>query len=304
VTRARLQLTFAGADTGALIERARVTGFVPAAPPSSLRADRAAVDPGCSLPSLAAAHDQITALWGEAAMLEINRKHDAVFVDRAAWDVTAEGTLALVRDWPFEACTTTSLDPTWWAGYRAIHGWGFLLKGNGHRLVSPRIVDRGPWRRLHDPGHDVTLFQFHDLDAGADTALEQARPGHALLAPVWLGGHYASQLWVFRGSATGYKPTFYDPATQTSVVLVQDREVPAPEMGIASATRVHQIFSQPVAGVAFVYMDEAVARRQLPQLWLYGLEVRAMTAQGEQRIDRDYQPPQPPQPPSWVKRLG
>lgn len=108
----------------------------------------------------------------------------------------------------------------------------------------------------------------------------------------------------FRSSATGYKPTFYDPATQTSVVLVQDREVPASEMGIASATRVHQIFSQPVDGVAFVYMDEAAARRQLPALWLYGLEVRAMTAHGEQRIDREYQPRPPPEPPSWVTRLG
>jgi hypothetical protein len=40
-----------------------------------------------------------------------------------------------------------------------------------------------------------------------------------------------------------------------------------------------------------VYLGEAVARRQLPALWLYGLEVRAITAAGERRIDLDYEPP-------------
>jgi hypothetical protein len=141
----------------------------------------------------------------------------------------------------------------------------------------------------------------HDLDVDADTALEQARPGHALLAPVWQGGHYASQMWVFRGAARSYKPTFYEPATRTSVVLVQEREVTAEEMGIASATRVHQVFPEPVEQVRFVFLDEATARRQTPALWLYGLEVHAMTANGEKRIDLDYEPPPVPPKPAWAR---
>jgi hypothetical protein len=70
-------------------------------------------------------------------------------------------------------------------------------------------------------------------------------------------------------------------------------------MGIAAATRIHQIFAEPVDQVAFVFTEEATARRQLPALWLYGLEVRAMTRDGERRIDVDYQPP-PATLPAWV----
>ncbi len=78
----------------------------------------------------------------------------------------------------------------------------------------------------------------------------------------------------------------------------------AEEMGVAAATRVHQIYPGPVEQVAFVFMDEATARRQLPALWLHGLEVCAMTAQGERRIDLDYEPPPLPALPEWVQHLG
>ena len=87
-------------------------------------------------------------------------------------------------------------------------------------------------------------------------------------------------------------------------MLVQEREVSAEEMAVAAATRVYQIYPEPVEQVAFVFMDEATARRQLPALWLHGLEVRAMTAQGERRIDLDYEPPPLPALPAWVQRLG
>jgi hypothetical protein len=297
----RLQLTLAGAEPALLVERALASGFLPGAPPTSTRVDGSRAAAASPLSELARTSEDLAVAWSDDARLQRNRQRDRLYVHRTRWNVTPEGTLALLHDWPFEACTTTSLDPTWWEGYRSIHGWAFLLKGNGHRLVSPRVIEHGPWRRLRDDASDVTLFQFHDLEADADTALAQARPGHALLAPVWLGGHYASQLWLFRESATDYKPTFYDRSTRTSIVLVQDREVSPAEMGIAAGTRVHQIFPEPVDQVAFVFMDEATARRQLPALWLYGLEVRAMTAAGERRIDLDYEP-QPPTIPDWVKR--
>lgn len=298
-----LQLNFAGADPVALLERAITSGLLPGSPPSAVRVDHKKTRPRRTLPELVATTDELAVTWGDEARFQRGRHHDRTYIHRTKWDVSPEQVLAMVREWPFEACITTALFPTWWEGYRSIHGWGFLLRGEGHRLVSKRIVDRGPWRLLRDEANDVTLFQFHDFKADAGTALEQARPGHALLAPVWQGGHYASQMWVFRGSADSYKPTFYDPATRTSIVLVQEREVTDEEMGVASATRVHQVFPEPVEQVAFVYLDEAAARRQLPALWLHGLEVRAITASGERRIDLDYAPPPLPPSPDWVRRI-
>ncbi len=302
--QAWVQLNFAGADPGGLVERAIAAGLLPATPPPEVKIDAKAVKSPGPLVELARTSEELDASWGEDAGFQRGRKHDRTYIHRTSWELTPERLLATVAKWPFEVCVTDPIDPTWWDGYRSIHGWGFLLKGAGHRLVSKRVVDRGPWRRLRDEANDVTLFQFHDLEADAETALEQAKPGHGLLASVWQGGHYASQLWAFRGPARSYKPTFYEPATKTSVVLVQEREVTPEEMGIASATRVHQVFPEPVENVRFVYVDEAMARRQLPALWLHGLEVRAMTAAGEHRIDLDYEPPPPPEPPDWVQRLS
>jgi hypothetical protein len=290
--QARLPLRFQGASPRSLVECALAARFLPDHPPSAIYVDGApaSIQP---VPALVETADDLSVTWEKDARLMWGRRHDDLFLLRSRWDASAENLLALLRDLPFESCLTGNLVPSWWEGYNSMHGWAFALKGTGHRLVSPRILERGPWRLLRDAAHELTVIQFHDVDVDGPTALAQARPGHALLAPVWLGGHYAGRDWAFRGRAesAGYKPLAYDKATQTSIILVQDREVTPAEMGIAAATRIHQIFTEPVAQVAFVYMDEAMARRQLPALWLYGLEVRAMTAQGERRIDLDYQPP-------------
>jgi hypothetical protein len=291
--QASLKLTFAGSAPRLLVERATMAGFLPDGVPTwaSIEGEsRVATQPASVLVDTT---NQLSISWGNDIRLSYSRKRDHLWLGRESWGVSADNLLALLRDLPFEACTTGVLDPSWWEGYDSIHGWAFAIKGTGHRLVSPRIVERGPWRLLRDDAHELTVFQFHDLDIDGATALAQARPGHALLALMWEAGHYAGRDWAFPGHVqiVGYKPSFYDPATRTSIVLVQDREVSPEEMGVAAATRIHQIYPEPVAQVAFVYMDEATARRQLPALWLYGLEVRAMTATGERRIDVDYEPP-------------
>lgn len=304
MTRSVLQLAFIGADRRSFVERALACGLLPAEAPSSIKIDLKKVSSNKPLAELAATSGDLAVAWGDGARLHSNLRRDRLFVDRSPWEVTIEGTLSLVRDLPFAACTTSPLDPSWWPGHDTKHGWALLLRGNGHGLVSGRVLERGPWRRVRDEAADVTLVQLHDLSADADTALAQARPGHALLEPMWTGGHYADSEAAFRGgvATVRYEPSFYDKRTRTSIVLVQEREVSRAEMGVAAATRVHQIFPEPVEQVAFVYMDEAVARRQLPALWTYGLEVRAMTAQGERRLDGDYEPP-PAEVPAWVARL-
>ena len=297
-----LQLAFAGIDRRRFVDAAVASGLLPDGAPATLRLDAAAAKGGPPLGEALAKHDDVVATWGGGVRLQANHPHDRLLLTREPWHVTIEGTLALVRDLPFEACTTQSLDPEWWEGYDGSHGWAFLLKGAGHRLVSPRVIDRGPWRRVRDEAAGVTLFQFHDLDADADTALAQARPGHALLDFMWRGGHYAGTEAAFKSGARGvrYEPSFYDKKTRTSIVLVQEREVSQREIGVAAGTKIHQVFPEPVEQVAYVFMDEAAARRHLPILWLYGLEVRAMTGAGERRIDEDYAPPPPPAPPEWV----
>ncbi len=303
-----LLLRCEGVDTGTLIERALASGFPSAGPPTGVKVDRKPRVLSGPWTDIVRDGDDLRVAWGERAGLHWRREWNYVSLRREPFEFTPESVLALIRAWPFEACFTDPVHLSWLSGsgYRSVHGWAFALKGAGHRLCSARIRDRGPWRILRDEEHDVTMFQFHDLDAPADLALEQARPGHALLAPSWLGGHYVGNSLLFRNGveAAGYKPSFYDPGTRTSIVLVEDREVSAEEMAVAAATRVHQIYPEPVEQVAFVFMDEARARRQLPALWLYGLEARAMTAQGERRIDLDYEPPPPPELPAWVQRLG
>jgi hypothetical protein len=56
-----------------------------------------------------------------------------------------------------------------------------------------------------------------------------------------------------------------------------------------------------VRQVAFVFVEEANARRHLHDLWLRGLECRWMSPRGEVRLDH-YDAP-PPAPPDWVKAV-
>lgn len=288
MTRGRFQLAFAGADARQLVEAALAAGFLPGSPPDSIQVGGADVPAPASLPELVERSDDLAVGWGDEVRVFSNRRRHRLMIDRTPSDISIDRTLALLRQLPFEACTTTRIDPAWWPGYVSIHGWAFALKGDGHRLVSPRVLQQGPWQRRRDEAANLTLLQFHDLDATGDAALAQARPGHQLLAPMWDGGHYAGEAWAFRSQAGDYQPTFYEAATRTSVVLVQEREVSAAEMGIAAGTCIHQIFPEPVEHVRFVFMDEAMARRQLPALWRYGLEVHAMTPDGERRLDLDF----------------
>ena len=307
----KLQFRCEDVNAGTLIERALASGFPSAASPSRVEVDYKPRVLSGPWADVVRDCDDLKIYWDDRdadASLDWSRKWNDATLRRESFEFSEESFLALIRAWPFEACFTEAVHPSWRfaSGYHSGHGWAFALKGAGHRLCSARIRDRGPWRILRDEEHDITMFQFHDLDAPADVALEQAKPGHALLKSSWAGGHYVGHPLLFRNGveAARYKPSFYDPGSHTSIVLVQEREVSAEEMAVAAATRVHQIYPQPVEQVAFVFIDEATARRQLPALWLHGLEVRAMTAHGERRIDLDYEPPPLPALPEWVQRLG
>ena len=72
-------------------------------------------------------------------------------------------------------------------------GWGCMFVGErGHaQLVSRRWLEYGPWL-LDRFADDVSLIQFHDLDADPATALAQALPGHRRLGDNDTGGGFAA----------------------------------------------------------------------------------------------------------------
>lgn len=301
---AEFWLRLEGVDPVGCIEGALATGLFGDASGCEIRLDRKPAQATGAIASLACGARDLELSWpGRAAIFWSRRSdHLTLLVSKLTFD--ADLAFEIVRSWPWQRCFTRTAFPAWWPDYHPLSAWGFGFKAAGHELLtSRRILKYGPWRLLRDDVGDVSFVQLHDLDASEATALAQATPGHRAFGPVWEGGHYIGTAGMFGPAARGhYKPTFYERATRTSVVLVQDREVSPVEMAVAAGTRIHQVFPEPVEHVAFVFMEEAVAERQLHALWLHGLEVRAMTARGERRIDLDYEPPWPVAP-DWVKRL-
>jgi hypothetical protein len=179
------------------------------------------------------------------------------------------------------------------------HGWACAFKGDGHdQLVSRRWLDYGPWRLIRGD-NDVSLVQFHDLEADDLVALEQAKPGHQCMGISPEGG-FIEPLpfpWKFPDLRK-----LYDPGARVLTVVVHGRTVSGREMLEACALRRYQALEVPVDNVAFVFLEERAAREHLHALWLRGLECRAIIAGREVRLDQDYEAP-PPVEPEWVQRV-
>jgi hypothetical protein len=150
----------------------------------------------------------------------------------------------------------------------------------------------GPWR-LHELPDDLSVVEFHDPAADAAAALAQARPGHARMGISDTGG-YLQRGFVYKAAPRGY----FDAATGLLKVVVAGRPLSPRELLEACATRVETrpIEPGPVRNVAYVFMEEDEARAQLHELWLRGLECRAMRLGEEVRLDIDYAPTPPPAP--------
>jgi hypothetical protein len=177
-------------------------------------------------------------------------------------------------------------------------GMGCAFRGNGHtRVVSRRALEYGPWLVKRDEDLDVTYIQFHDLDADAQTALEQALPGHALMADPYEGIFIQTGYQILDES---FRP-LYEADTKTIKIIVHGREVTKAEMLDACATRRWQLLGEdkPVERAAFIFITEDEARDNLHELWLRELECWAIIKGVETRLDLDYTPP-PPVKPQWV----
>lgn len=178
------------------------------------------------------------------------------------------------------------------------HGWMCAFKGKGHdRLVSRRWLDYGPWRLIRDETHDLSIVQFHDLNADDETALAQAKPGHERMGISETGGFIQTDfVWEHQSGAS------YDPVNQTLLYVVYGRTVSQEEMLEAAAVKLWQPLAKPVKQVAYVFMDEKAARAHLHEAWLHNVEVRTFINGAEVILTETYDPPAP-KVPDWVKRL-
>lgn len=176
------------------------------------------------------------------------------------------------------------------------HGWGCAFKRGGHRrLVSRRWLDHGPWK-LWRGRDDLSLVQFHDLEADAATALAQAKPGHVRMGISNSGG-FLQKGYVYEQPPQG----LYSPAERKLRIVVTGREVSEVEMLDACAARHYQALGadQPLDSIAYIFIDQATAQRHLHELWLRELECYAIVDGKEIRLDENYHPPFAP--PEWTR---
>jgi hypothetical protein len=218
--------------------------------------------------------------------------------------------LAAIRSWleeaPFEVASFDTLFPEWETideNYRPPsfsrnhfpHGWGCAFKGEGHsNLVSRRWLEFGPWVLIRG-GNDLSLVQFHALDASAKQALEQARPGHKMMGIDDEGG-FLQRPYVFRTALSG----LYSSQEQVLRIVVLGRELAPIELLDACAARQQGALTktQPLRQIAYVFPNPDDARRHLHALWLRELECWTVIDGLEQRLDMEYRPS--PELPAWA----
>lgn len=217
--------------------------------------------------------------------------------------------LATARQWleeaPFEVASFDTLhewdaidrkyQPPSFSRNHFPHGWGCAFKGEGHaNLVSRRWLEFGPWVLIRG-GNDLSLVQFHDLDAPAKAALAQAKPGHKAMGIDDDGG-FIQRPYVFEKTLSG----LYDPKKQILRVVVLGRKLEPVELLDACAARKQGALTktQPLRQVAYVFPNPEEAKANLHALWLRELECWTVIDGVEQRLDTDYHPT--PKPPGWA----
>lgn len=231
-----------------------------------------------------------------------------VKASKVAGITSAEQVMAKLGAIPFELASFASVYPSWYSwddpyqggefyGGHYPLGWAAAFRGDGHRrLVSRRWLGTGPWRLMRGEP-DITLVQFHDLNAKDTDARQQAAPGHARLG-------YSAQ-----GGLIPHEPTYshtidglYLPAEKRLKIVVYGRTISESEMLSAATARYFQALgpTKPLESIGYVFMEEADALAHLPSLWLRELECYCIQGGQEIRLDTTYQPPPAPIP-DWVK---
>lgn len=302
-----LNVSLEGPDPGALL-RAVAAWPLFLASPARVEVDGGEVPGGAGWidGALTSVHDEIFARWdewGEHSMT-YSQRYRIVLAMTPEWTKDPLAESRRLGAVPFQLAAFGTLfrdawQETGWYGlsFGFLHrdfGWGCAFAGTGHRrVVSRRWLENGPWRLHRWPG-DISLIQFHDLGADPATALRQATPGHRMLGITPESGYIYPE-HEFRHEISG----LYEAAERRLKIVVVDREVPVDEMLDACVLRAMppKNPTKPIERIAYVFMEEAAARRHLHDLWLRELECWFVGPAGETRLDEDYHPP--PEPPAW-----
>jgi len=301
-----LSVSFSGGDLPEVVRRLVAAQFA-GATPHALRVDSTARKPkaGWLNEWLGKAQHNLSAefsddeLFGPRLSFDVGR---VVKLERPGAARAVPPVMALLESLPFQLATGFRIHQAWrdsypvgemrgFGGGHFAHGWMCAFKGAGHdRLVSRRWLEYGPWK-LHRGGADVSLVQFHDLGADADTALAQARPGHERMGISDHGG-FLQEPYVFTHELDGEYTS-----GERLLQIPAPRDVSQLEMLDACAMRRNQVLGaeRPVEQVAFVFDTEARARAHLHELWLR--ELGCWWVDG--RLDEDYAPS--PAPPAWAR---
>ena len=308
-----LEMTLSGPDPEAILRACLERGLAPTGTPREVEADDKRIDKkGDWLGrGLARAKRTVYASFPGAPHRITIYKGALVNIGMPSADVEPRAFAETLSSIPFEVAAFPTLHLDWldrsedeqysapsFGDWHAPLGWACAFRGAGHdRLVSRRWLDFGPWRKVAAP-EDTTLIQFHDLAADSRTALAQARPGHERMGISDSGGFIQSG-FVFTKELEG----LYDASERKMKVVVHGRQVSQLEMLEWCAARKYQSFGpqKPLDNVAFVFMEEAAARKHLQELWLRELECWTIRGGKEIRLDDQYAPT--PKPPAWVTAL-
>jgi hypothetical protein len=256
--------------------------------------------------ALRGAREAATARWtppgaDHATMIDVWVPGRRVLFQAPSAFSTVDEAIAMIETLPFDVASFGSLHPDAWraldrelVGFgdrHYAHGWGCAFRGAGHdRLVSRRWLDHGPWRVIRRPD-DLTVVVFHDLDLDAAQALAQAAPGHRRMGIADTGG-FIQAPYPFTADVGG----LYDGDRMTlEIVVPPGGEITQRRMLDACAVRYLHRIEPPsdapiIDQVAFVFLDEAEARRHLPELWLRELECWVADDRPKRRLDVAYKP--------------
>lgn len=278
-----LTASLSNPDTTALLRGLRAVRWAPDGEPGEVEVDFKDAAAGTSLDqAVARARQHVHAVFGWPNLVVVD-VGNLVKVGRADVSIAIPGILEALGAVPFEVAAFGPLHPEWTDGtleekYRPPGfsdghvplGWAAAFKGAGHdRLVSRRWLDSGPWKLWKGP-NDVSLVQFHDLDADWERALKQARPGHDQLGIGDAGG-FLQRSFVYETELEG----LYDAAGRAVKVVVLGREVRDLELlEWAAARREGKLASgKPVDAVVFVFPDEDEAQTNVARIARYGHQV-------------------------------
>lgn len=291
-----LYASLKGADGRTLFRAAaRLAPFT--RPPVSVSIDNEEIDAEDGWLERCVAHGEVECVvtFADRCSLAWKPREHLVYVEAPGLPRAADAVVTLLGDLPFELASFKSLHrwfrrPAYEAlGFGGLHvdfGWGCMLKGAGHaRLVSRRWLAHGPWQ-LARAGADLSLVQFHDLDAPMEDAYAQAAPGHRLLGNTDDSGFLTLGAFRYRHDLAGR----HDEAPRRRVIDVVGRDVSRREMLEACRARALPAEVGRPAGaaadrVAFVFAEGDRARAHLRDLWLRELECWVITAGDEIRLD-------------------